>query len=226
MKSLCKSDNIPPITFSDCDLVGIPDLHHDGLVISMQIGTANVRRILIDGGSSMNLILLDVLKAMKIKEGQITKKSSVLVGFNGETRNTLGEIYLPTYAKGVASYKRFGVLDCLSSYNVILGRPWIHNIMVVPSTYHECVKIPTDWGISNIKGEHELAQECYTEALKPSKTLGSNAPDTIRPDLVSFLKNKSSCFAWSHFDMTRISVDVSTHKLNIDTSFKPVQQKG
>ncbi|XP_074293242.1 uncharacterized protein LOC141620212 [Silene latifolia] len=99
--------------------LGIPDIHHDGLVISMQIGTANVRRILVDGSSSMNLIILDMLKAMKIKEDQITKKSSVLVWFSGEIKNTLGEIYLPTYAEGVASYERFGVLDCLSSYNVI-----------------------------------------------------------------------------------------------------------
>ncbi|XP_074289376.1 uncharacterized protein LOC141614531 [Silene latifolia] len=131
-KSPCKPNNIPPITFNDCDLVGIPNIHHDGLVISMQIGTANVRRILVDGGSSVNLIMLDVLKAMKIKEDQITKKSSVLVGFNGKTKNILGKIYLPTYAEGVASYERFGVLDCLSSYNVILGRSWIHNVKVVP----------------------------------------------------------------------------------------------
>ncbi|XP_074315289.1 uncharacterized protein LOC141651475 [Silene latifolia] len=31
---------------------GIPDLHHDSLVITMQIGTARVLRILVDGGSS------------------------------------------------------------------------------------------------------------------------------------------------------------------------------
>ncbi|XP_074305931.1 uncharacterized protein LOC141641157 [Silene latifolia] len=69
-KSPCKPDNIPPMTFNDFDLVGVPDIHHDGLVISMQIRTANVRRILVDGGNSVNLIMLDVLKAMKIKEDQ------------------------------------------------------------------------------------------------------------------------------------------------------------
>ncbi|XP_074293076.1 uncharacterized protein LOC141619984 [Silene latifolia] len=69
----CKLGNIPPITFSDCDLVGIHDLYHDGLVISMQVRTANVNRILVDGGSSVNLIMLDVLKAMQISEDQITR---------------------------------------------------------------------------------------------------------------------------------------------------------
>ncbi|XP_074301591.1 uncharacterized protein LOC141632992 [Silene latifolia] len=106
---------------------GIPDLHHDSLVITMQIGTARVLRILVDGCSPVNLIMLDVHKVMKIDESQIIKKYNVLVGFSGETKNIMGEIHLPTYVEGVSSYKRFGVLDCLSSYNAILGRPWIHN---------------------------------------------------------------------------------------------------
>ncbi|XP_074299171.1 uncharacterized protein LOC141630213 [Silene latifolia] len=100
---------------------GISNLHHDGLVITMQIGTARVPRILVDSGSSVNLIMLDVLKAMKIDEDQIIKKSNVLVGFSGETKNTLGEIYLPTYVEGLSPYERFRVLDCLSSYNAILA---------------------------------------------------------------------------------------------------------
>ncbi|XP_074291450.1 uncharacterized protein LOC141618250 [Silene latifolia] len=82
-------------------------------------------RILVDGGRSVNLIMLDVLKAMTTNEDQINKD-------------------LPTYIEGVSSYERFGVLDCLSSYNAILGRPWIHNVTAIPSTYHQCVKIPTE----------------------------------------------------------------------------------
>ncbi|XP_074297111.1 uncharacterized protein LOC141627789 [Silene latifolia] len=166
---------------------GISDVHHDGLVITMQIGTARVLRILVDGGSSVNLIILDVLNAMKIDENQIIKKSNDLVGFSGETKNTLGEIYLPTYVEGVSSYERFGVLDCLSSYNTILGRLWIHNVRAIPSTYHQCVKIPTEWGIATIKGEQKFAQECYIESLKPSKT-GSDVTDNISQNKYVFLR--------------------------------------
>ncbi|XP_074290386.1 uncharacterized protein LOC141617112 [Silene latifolia] len=119
---------------------GIPDIHHDGLVITMQIGIARVLRILVDGGSSVNLTMLDVLKAMKINKDQIIKKSNDLVGFSGETKKTLREIYLPTYVEGISLYERFGVLDCLSSYNAILSKPWIHNVRTIPSTYHQCVK--------------------------------------------------------------------------------------
>ncbi|KAK9714578.1 hypothetical protein RND81_06G105000 [Saponaria officinalis] len=171
--------NITPITFDDSDLQDIPDLHHDGLVISIQIGTARVRRVLVDGGSSVNLIMADVLKAMSIDEDQITKKSDVLVGFSGKAKNTMGEVYLPTYAEGISSYEKFGVLDCLSSYNAILGRPWIHNVKGVPSTYHQCIKVPTSWGTATIKGEQNLAQDCYIKALKISRT---DEPTTLRSE--------------------------------------------
>ncbi|XP_074300525.1 uncharacterized protein LOC141631801 [Silene latifolia] len=191
IKSPFNPRTLPQITFDEIDMQGIPDLYHDGLVITMQLGTTRVLRTLIDGGSSVNLIILDVLKAMKISEDQITMKSSVLVGFRGATRNTLGEIYQPKYVKGVASYEIFGVLDCLSSYNAILGRPWIHNVKVIPSTYHQYVKIPAQWGITTIKGEQKSAQECYAEALKPTTTypdiyvlVGLDALHAVRPDLL------------------------------------------
>ncbi|XP_070006858.1 uncharacterized protein [Nicotiana sylvestris] len=32
------------------------------------------------------------------------------------------------------------VIDAKTSYNVLLGRPWIHENKVVPSTYHQCLK--------------------------------------------------------------------------------------
>ncbi|XP_074299372.1 uncharacterized protein LOC141630452 [Silene latifolia] len=103
-----RSKLLPAVTFDDSDLQGVPDLHHDSLVITMKIGTSKVSRILINGSSSINLVMLDVLKAMKIDEEKIIKKSSVLVEFSGETKNTLGEISLATYVEDVASYERFG----------------------------------------------------------------------------------------------------------------------
>ena len=52
----------------------------------------------------------------------------------------------------------------------------------------------------------------------PDRTvsIGSDIPIEIRPDIVSFLKGKVDNFAWSHLDMTGISPDIITHKLNID----------
>ncbi|XP_076943680.1 uncharacterized protein LOC143614002 [Bidens hawaiensis] len=114
------------ISFDEDDRVNVQDPHHDGLVITLFISNHYVRRILIDGGISVNIIQLEVLKKMNIPESEIAPKSSVLVGFSGETKNTLGDIKLPIYIEGVNSVQKFCAIDTLSCCNVILGKPWIH----------------------------------------------------------------------------------------------------
>jgi hypothetical protein len=160
--------NQKTISFEETDRGDIQDPHHDGLVITLCIANCFVRRILIDGGSSVNIIQLDALKKMGIPEADIVPRSSVLVGFSGETKNTIGDIKLPIYIEGVNSLQKFCVIDTLSCCNVILGRPWIHDMKAVPSTYHQCVKLPSPWGIVKIESDQQEAKDCYTSSMKPA----------------------------------------------------------
>jgi hypothetical protein len=105
---------------------------------------------------------------MGIPETDIVPRSSVLVGFSGETKNTIGDIKLPIYIEGVNSLQKFCVIDTLSCCNVILGRPWIHDMKAVPSTYHQCVKLPSPWGIVKIESDQQEAKDCYTSSMKPA----------------------------------------------------------
>ena len=59
----------------------------------------------------------------------------------------------------------FLVVDCPSSYNVIIGRPTLNKWKAVTSTYCLKVKFPTDNGISEVKGDQVLARECYQAVL-------------------------------------------------------------
>ncbi|XP_076884676.1 uncharacterized protein LOC143533941 [Bidens hawaiensis] len=52
------------ISFDEDDLVTVQDPHHDGLVIALFISNHYVRMILIDGGSSVNIVQLEVLRRM------------------------------------------------------------------------------------------------------------------------------------------------------------------
>ncbi|XP_056695513.1 uncharacterized protein [Spinacia oleracea] len=158
------------ITFDDSDSTDTQQEHHDGLVISLPIGNALIKRILIDNGSSANVLFLEALQEMGLDEKSIIRRSTVLVGFSGESLRTVGEISLPTYAEGTNVLTKFNVVDCPSAYNVILGRPWIHKMKAVPSTYHQSIKFPTKWGVMEIKGQQRDAKKCYETALKPSKS--------------------------------------------------------
>ncbi|XP_074319793.1 uncharacterized protein LOC141656693 [Silene latifolia] len=102
---------------------------------------------------------------MGFSEKDLQKKTIPLVGFSGETANSLGEIVIPTYA-GVNKQVRYLVIDGPSTYNVILGRLWLNLMKAVPSTYHQFVKFPTPWGVETIRGDQEEARGCYKKALK------------------------------------------------------------
>ncbi|XP_010677957.1 uncharacterized protein LOC104893540 [Beta vulgaris subsp. vulgaris] len=131
---------------------------HDGLVVSLTISNCLMMRVLIEIGSLANIMLKNALESMGLQEVDIIKKANALYGFRGEPTRTLGEITLPTYAKGVNLQTRFSVVDCPSTYNIIMGTPWIHKMEVVPSTYHQTIKFPIKWGVhQEIKGDRKLA---------------------------------------------------------------------
>nr|XP_043615750.1 uncharacterized protein LOC122587644 [Erigeron canadensis] len=158
--------DLDTISFEDDDFDDIIEPHHDGLVVTLFIANHYVRRILINNGGSVNIIKLETLRRMDISEDNIIGKISPLIGFSGETKYTVGEIKLPVYVEGLNSMQKFCVVDVLPGCNIILGRPWIHEMRVVPSTYHQCVKISTPWGVVTVKGDQQEAKECYTSSMK------------------------------------------------------------
>ncbi|KAJ9538941.1 hypothetical protein OSB04_031674 [Centaurea solstitialis] len=161
-----KELDVMTIAFDQDDTQGVHHKHHDALVIQLTIENCLTKRILIDGGSSANVIFADTLKVMGIERSEIVRRSTTLIGFNGDSMNTLGEIILPVFAKGINKQTKFNVIDCQSAYNVILGRPWIHEMKAVPSTYHLKIKFPSPWGIQKIASEKKITRECYKITMK------------------------------------------------------------
>ena len=58
------------------------NLHDDALVINLMIANCKIKRILVDNGSSSNVLFMNALKEMKIDESNIHRRSLVLVGFS------------------------------------------------------------------------------------------------------------------------------------------------
>ena len=140
--------------------------HHDALVISHIVANCLVKRILVDNGSSANIIFQAAYQDLGLEESALTRRITPLIGFSGEVKQTAGEVILPVYAEGISMSTKFLVVDCQSSYNMILGKPWIHDMGAVPSSLHQMVKFPTPWGIRAIRGDHENSRSCYYTTLK------------------------------------------------------------
>ncbi|KAJ9552839.1 hypothetical protein OSB04_016884 [Centaurea solstitialis] len=217
------------LTFDQDDLSGLNQKHHDALVIQLTIGNCLTKRVLVDGGSSANVIFADTLKIMGIDRSNIVRRTTTLVGFNGDATNTLGEIVLPVFAKGINKQTKFNVIDCPSAYNAILGRPWIHDMKAVPSTYHQKIKFPSPWGSQDrVRSYDDLQlEEFVLDQKQPDRKVfvGATLTPDIKSKIISFLHEHSDCFTWSHEDMVGIDPDIISHKLNVDPSFKPVKQK-
>ena len=55
--------------------------------------------------------------------------------------------------------------------------------------------------------------------------IGARLTDTLREQVISFLKTNHDYFAWSHEDMTGIDPEVAMHRLQVDPDYRPVKQK-
>ena len=81
----------------------------------------------------------------------------------------VGVITLPVvvgaYPQQVTKDVNFLMVDCSSSYNVIIGRPTLNSWKVVKSTYHLLVKFPTEYGVGQVQGDQLAARECYLAML-------------------------------------------------------------
>ena len=70
-----------------------------------------------------------------------------------------------TYLVQLTRQLDFLVVDCPSSYNVIIGRPTLNKWKATTSTYCLKVTFPTDNGVGEVKGDQVLARECYQAVL-------------------------------------------------------------
>ncbi|XP_019261952.1 PREDICTED: uncharacterized protein LOC109239814 [Nicotiana attenuata] len=100
----------------------------------------------LDPGNSANIIQWSILEQAKLI-GSIIPATKLLAEFNLASVTTRGEILLPTNDEGVTKMTPFEVVDGDMGYNIILGRPWLHEMRAVPSTYHQLLKFPMREGI-------------------------------------------------------------------------------
>jgi hypothetical protein len=64
----------------------------------------------------------------------------VIKGFNQEGQRTIGTISFDLDIDGFLTKVNFHVIYAPTTYNLLLGRPWLHRYKGVPSTVHQCLK--------------------------------------------------------------------------------------
>ncbi|GAV92751.1 hypothetical protein CFOL_v3_36129, partial [Cephalotus follicularis] len=118
------------ITFSEVDYEGVRLPHDDPVVVTLLVELFTMKRILIDSGSSANILYKHAFDQLRIPADQLKPVKTPLVGFAGETIHPLGSINLSVVA-GTAPCQTqvemtFLVVDTPSPYNAIVGRPGLN----------------------------------------------------------------------------------------------------
>ena len=164
----------------------------------------NIHRVLIDNKSSVD-IFVPAFQHMKLDKKRIGPFTSPLVSFTGERIIPRGIVTLTiiagTYPAQVTKEIGFLIVDCPSTYNILLGRPALSRLKVAMSAYYLKVKFPIAHRVREIRGDQVLARECYQAALAfgENHTLVINEPEPSPNRQKHHRKLRSSPEIWQRY---------------------------
>ena len=126
------------------------------MVIKVVIANKMIHRVLFDNGSSADIIFASTFDKMGIRREKLEPVNAHMRGFSEERVLPLGLIQLvftledPTCQATTAV--RFLIVDAPSAYNILLGRPSLNVVRVIPFAYHMVIKFPTTNGVGMVRG--------------------------------------------------------------------------
>ncbi|XP_017221564.1 uncharacterized protein LOC135148512 [Daucus carota subsp. sativus] len=171
-----------PIYFTHADYEGINPDHNEALVVSLLIAENEVKRILVDNGSSTDICFQHTWDRLRLSNAVLEPclEETPLYGFGHNVVPIAGVAHLPvTFGSPphqITKTIKFYIINAVSSYNMILGRPTLNALRAIPSTSHLKMKFPTPTGIGEIKGDSETSKRCYGIAL----VLAATEPGNIK----------------------------------------------
>ena len=84
-----------PISFPPVNPTRVITPHYDALILTLCINNFDVHMVLVDPGSTVELLHLLAFMQMKVSLSHLSLVGRVLSGFNGSTTLTVGDIVTP-----------------------------------------------------------------------------------------------------------------------------------
>ena len=150
----------PDLCLTKVDLRDVVPHDNDPVVISVATVGRRVQRVLINEGSSADVIFWSTFNKLQLSLDQLRPYDDCLFGFAGDQVEVSRHVELrTTFTKDTSSRTiniRYLVVNAPSAYNILLGRPALNRLGVVTSTRHMKMKL---------HGLHGLPKTCPISTL-------------------------------------------------------------
>ena len=152
--------------FSDENLSPLGKDHDQALHIIVETRVMVVPNVLIDNGATINVCLLKTFNALRTNETSLEESLVTVRAYDNTKRTVLGtiELELELLIGPVEFSVTFQVVNIPSSFNLLLGRAWIHQVGALLFSLHQKIKIP-------IGDEVIIVSEDFEKVILPKNTL-------------------------------------------------------
>ncbi|XP_050919706.1 uncharacterized protein LOC127137279 [Lathyrus oleraceus] len=142
--------------FNEAELPPEGNTDNKALHISVMCTNSLLSRVLVDTGSSLNIIPKTTLSQLQFKGPEIRTNTLIVRAFDGSRRQVIWEVDLPICVGPHNFSITFQVMDINLAYSCLLGRPWIHVAGAVTSTLHQRMKFLIDDKLVIVCGEEDI----------------------------------------------------------------------
>ena len=163
---------VPTMMFGDKEALHFASPHNDPFVVEMKITSAIIWGILVDVGSSVDIITWDYLKKLTHPGHDIVPLVHPVLGFEGQEVNHAGMICLPLRFGDKLKVRilevDFLVVHMPTAYKVVVGLLTLHRAKAIITPYILQLQFEADHGsVAEIHGKQRMAQECYLTSIQP-----------------------------------------------------------
>ena len=132
------------IVFSDDNLPSEGSDHTRPFYIFVGCLGRRVPSVLLDNGSALKICHLATAIALGYAPSNFGPSTQTVRAYDSTRREVIGTLKIELLIDPTTFVTVFQVLRIPTSFNLLLGRPWIHRVEAIPSSLHQKVKFIHD----------------------------------------------------------------------------------
>ncbi|XP_077215744.1 uncharacterized protein LOC143850371 [Tasmannia lanceolata] len=130
--------------------------HSKPLLVTVLCNQKKVHAVLMENRSALNIYPLSTATTIGFGPSDFTPSDEGIMAYDNSRQDIVGTLSTTIFMAGETFDVEFQVLDIKSSFNLLLGGPWLHTVGVVPSSLHQKLKFKKGSRVITVRGDEDL----------------------------------------------------------------------